>query len=343
MSKETSTAAGRFQTSLVVDAHVHPADYLPGFAATAFRWLNRRTVPPPFFLDQLSSAGVDMVVANAVGDRAVTAWWGRPPWLAVEKQLYRIRAQAEHAHAVVATSAYSVRETFERGRAAVVLGLEGGDGVGLKLSRIDELFRWGVRLLVPVHLRDNQIGTTCLPWHRYLGIPSMPQRRKRGLTKFGCDVIRRMNSLGMIIDVSHSDTATLRDVTELTQRPVIASHAGSRGVEDFERFLDDGEIRAVAGTGGLVGLWPYRYKGHGATDFDTLMRHARHIADLAGAAHLCLGTDINGVPGMIAGYRGAEDVRLIPGHLRSAGFNQEEIEGIMGENFMRVFEQVVPR
>ena len=151
-----------------------------------------------------------------------------------------------------------------------------------------------------------------------------------------------MNSLGMIIDVSHSDTATLKDIAEMTMQPVIASHSGSRKIEEFERFLHDEEILAIAKTGGLVGLWPYRYKGHGAADFDELMRHAQHVAELVGPAHLCLGTDINGVPGMMVGYHGEGDVGLIAEHLSASGFNQDEVEGIMGGNFMRLFEQVLP-
>lgn len=332
----------RFHAGIVVDTHVHTLDYLPAFAASAFRWFIRDTVPPPFFLDQLSSAGVDVVVANGVGDRTVTAWWGRPPWRAVREELRRISAEVERAHATVATSAAEVRQAFGAGQTAVILGMEGADGIGTDISRVDELFSWGVRLIIPVHLRDNQIGTTCLPWNRYVGVPFFHPRRARGLTEFGGAVIERMNQLGIIIDVSHSDGATLHDIAAHSRSPIIASHAGARSVEDFERFLDDDEIRAIARTGGLVGLWPYRYNGHGAADFDALMRHARHIADLVGAAHLCLGTDINGVPGMLAGYRGEKDVWLIAEHLKSSGFSQDEVEGIMGGNFVRVFEQVVP-
>jgi microsomal dipeptidase-like Zn-dependent dipeptidase len=332
----------RFHSGIVVDAHIHTMDYLPAFAASAFRWFIRDTVPPRFFLDQLSSAGVDVVVANGVGDRTATAWWGRAPWRAVREELRRITAAAERAHATVATSAAEVRQAFAAERTAVILGLEGADGIGANISRVDELFRWGVRLVIPVHLRDNQIGTTCLPWNRYVGLPFFRPRRARGLTEFGGVVVERMNQRGIVIDVSHSDDATLHDIAAHSRSPIMASHAGARSVEDFARFLDDDEIRAIARTGGLVGLWPYRYKGHGAADFDALMRHARHIADLVGAAHLCLGTDINGVPGVLTGYRGEKGVWMIAGYLKSSGFSQDEVEGIIGGNFMRVFEQVAP-
>ena len=152
-----------------------------------------------------------------------------------------------------------------------------------------------------------------------------------------------MNSLGMIIDVSHSDATTTLDTAKRTRRPIVASHAGTRRIEDFERFLDDSEIVAIAETAGLVGLWPYHYGGHGPRDLDALMRYARYIADLVGTAHLCIGTDINGVPGMLAGFRRVNDVQLIAESLISAGFGADDLAGIMGGNFMRVFEQAVPR
>jgi microsomal dipeptidase-like Zn-dependent dipeptidase len=342
MPEETGTGEGRIQTGIVVDAHVHTMDYLPRFASSLFRRALRRTVPPPFFLDQLPSAGVDAVVANAVGDRVATAWWGRPPWRAIQEQLRRIRREAAGAHIELARSAAQVWKAFESGHMSVILGLEGGDGIGRDLSRLDKLYEWGVRFLVPVHLRDNQIGTTRLPWQSYMRIPRIPRRRSRGLTEFGYSVIDRMNSLGMIIDVSHSDATTVLDIAKRTRRPIVASHAGARRIEDFERFLDDSEIVAIAETGGLVGLWPYHYGGHGPRDLNALMRHARYIADLVGAAHLCMGTDINGVPGMMAGFQRENDVRLIAEYLMLAGFGADDLAGIMGGNFMRVFEQAVP-
>src|SRR5215831_1344774 len=112
---------------------------------------------------------------------------------------------------------------------AAVLGIALGDCIGLHLSRLDDLFQWGVRLIVPVHLRNNYIGTACLPWQSYVGMPEIPHlRRHEGLTKFGYAVIDRMNSLGIVIDVSHSDTATLHDIAKRTRHPIIASHAGAR-------------------------------------------------------------------------------------------------------------------
>ena len=102
----------------------------------------------------------------------------------------------------------------------------------------------------------------------------------------------------------------------------------------------DDAIRAVAGTGGVIGLWPYFMRGKGTPTLEALAAHARHIADLVGAEHVCLGTDMNGVPGLADGYRSEKDVPLITKHLSRTGFSDAEVDGIMGENFLRVLEAV---
>jgi membrane dipeptidase len=149
----------------------------------------------------------------------------------------------------------------------------------------------------------------------------------------------RLNGLGILVDASHADSATLHDIVATTSHPIVASHAGAKKIEAFDRFLDDAEILAVAGTGGLIGLWPYHYHGHGPADIDNLMRHARHIADLTSPEHLCIGTDMNGVPGVMDGYRSERDLRFIAERL-ATNFGSEDVDRIMGGNFMRVFAKV---
>ena len=81
-------------------------------------------------------------------------------------------------------------------------------------------------------------------------------------------------------------------------------------------------------------------RGKGTPTLDALAAHARHIADLVGAEHVCLGTDMNGVPGLAEGYRGEKDVPVIAKYLSAAGFSDTDVEGIMGENFLRVLSEV---
>jgi membrane dipeptidase len=99
-------------------------------------------------------------------------------------------------------------------------------------------------------------------------------------------------------------------------------------------------LRAIASTGGVVGLWPYCHRGHGVRDVADLVGHARHVADLVGPQHLCIGTDMNGVPGHMAGYRDERDLPLVTAALLDGGFSADEVRGILGANALRVLDAV---
>lgn len=325
-------------TALVVDTHTHSTTMLPRLAATAYHSVLRRR-PPDVGLGEVGEGGVDAIVAKAVGDPIVTRWHLRSPFQAVQNQLAAIKEESARARGQVVRTAAEVRSTAADNALAVILGLEGADCIGSDLGLLARLADDGVRVIVPVHLGDNQIGTTCLPWQKYVG-PLPVRRQDVGLTAFGVEVVKAMNELGVVIDGSHADERTLFGMVEHSSAPVICSHAGARAVSSFERYLSDDAIRAVAGTGGVIGLWPYFMRGKGTPTLDAVAAHARYIADLVGADRVCLGTDMNGVPGLAEGYRSERDVPLIAKHLSTAGFSDAEVDGIMGENFLRVLEAV---
>src|SRR5438270_8369534 len=201
--------------ALVVDVHTHGTALLPQPARGLYRLVNRLTMPPDVGFVELAAAGVDAVVAKAVGDPIVTRWHRGGAWAAVLAQLERLRADARRAGARVLSSAAEVRAARDEGRTAVILGLEGADAIGDDLGRLDHLRQLGVRVVVPVHLGDNQLGTTCLPWQRYVGPLPLGRRRPPGLTPFGRVAVGRMFELGMVVDVSHADSKTLLDIVDL--------------------------------------------------------------------------------------------------------------------------------
>jgi membrane dipeptidase len=149
-----------------------------------------------------------------------------------------------------------------------------------------------------------------------------------------------MNDLGILVDVSHADRQTTFDIIETSRQPVIASHSGARACHDFARYLTDDEAVAVAATGGLIGLWPYFHRGHGMGDVHDWTAHARHLAGLVGPKYLCIGTDMNGVPGVMSGYRDESDFPVLLEGLRQAGLSEAEIAGVAGDNFVRIFDAV---
>ena len=221
----------------------------------------------------------------AVGDPVVTRWYRGHPWNAVDRQLEDITLQIQRAGGRLVRTAADIRAAHG-GPPVALLGVEGADAIG---HDVDGLDRWrdrAVRVVTIVHLADNQIGTTSLPWQRYVGPLPVRRRVDEGLSPFGGRVVDRMNALGMVIDLAHADARTLLDVVDRTTAPVVATHSGARARQDFPRFLTDAEVRAIAGTGGAVGLWPYHYRGKGARDIADLVAHARHVAGLVGPQHV---------------------------------------------------------
>jgi microsomal dipeptidase-like Zn-dependent dipeptidase len=326
--------------SLVLDLHTHGPGFVPQPFRTVWRGVTIRA-PAEVGFDVLRRAGVDAVVAKAVGDPIVTRWYvGRNPWDAVEAQLVLIERQAGDAGALVVQSVEGLTQARARGVPAVVLGVEGADAVGRDVDRIDAWHERGVRVIVLVHLRDNALGTTCLPWQRYAGPLPVRHHASPGLSPIGARVVKRMNQLGVMVDVAHADRATLLDIVDVATAPVVSSHTGARALQDFPRYLTDDELRAIASTGGVVGLWPYRARRFGVRSISDLVTHARHIAETVGAEHLAVGTDMNGVPGVMAGFADETDLPKLTAALLDGGFDNREVEGILGANALRVLGRV---
>ena len=326
--------------SFVLDLHTHGPGFVPRPFRAVWRGVTVRA-PAEVGFDVLPRAGVDAAVAKAVGDPIVTRWYvGRSPWEAVEAQLSLIERQAAEAGAVIARSLDDLTAARARGVPAVMLGVEGADAVGNEVDRIDAWHERGVRVIVLVHLRDNTLGTTCLPWQHYAGPVPVRRHASPGLSPTGARVVERMNRLGVMVDVAHADRATLLGVVDVATAPVVSSHSGARAVQDFARYLADDELRAIASTGGVVGLWPYRARRVGVHTIDDLIAHGRHIAGTIGPEHLAIGTDMNGVPAVMAGYEGESDLPKLTAALLDGGFDDREVEGILGANALRVLARV---
>src|SRR5262249_19981327 len=194
--------------SFVLDLHTHG----PGFVPQPFRSVWRGVTvgaPAEVGFDALRKGGVDAAVAKAVGDPIVTRWYvGRSPWDAVEAQLARIERQANGAGAPVVGSVDGLAEAQAQGTPAIVLGVEGADAIGRDVDRIDAWHERGVRVIVLVHLRDNLLGTTCLPWQRYAGPLPVRRHTAPGLRPLGLRVVGRMNRVCLLVETAPRVRAT---------------------------------------------------------------------------------------------------------------------------------------
>src|SRR2546422_7126092 len=141
------------------------------------------------------------------------------------------------------TSADEVRAAAARGHIAALLGVEGGHAIENSLDKLDSLYALGVRYMTLTWNNGND----------WAGASTDPHRAG-GLTAFGKRVVRRMNELGMLVDVSHVSDSTFWDVVATSSRPVIASHSACRALAHHPRNLTDEQLQAIARTGGVVGI-----------------------------------------------------------------------------------------
>ena len=181
-------------------------------------------------------------------------------------------------------------------------------------------------MMAPTHFFDNDIGGSA---H---GVA------KGGLTDKGREMIRRMEAKKMIVDVAHASPRTIDDVLAIATRPVVVSHTGVKGTCDNTRNLSDDQLKAIAQTGGVIGIgfWDTAVCG---TDAKAIAKALRYTADLVGVDHVALGSDNDGAvtaPFDITGVVEITDA------LMQEGFNDEDIAKIMGGNTLRVLKELLP-
>ena len=191
-----------------------------------------------------------------------------------------------------------------------------------------------------------------------LGDGVWENRTKGGLTRFGVEVIREMNRLGMVVDLAHINCEGFFQALEAAEAPLIVSHANACGMLDNPRNLAADQIKAIAAQGGLVGILalPERVTKKGAA-LEDLLRHLDYMVKLVGAEHIALGLDFVKYDGprtlkdrhhplrepeLIKDFEEVEDLpKLVDGLIRR-GYHENEIALILGGNYLRVLKKILP-
>ena len=214
---------------------------------------------------------------------------------------------------------YLERRKSEQAITAGLLGIEGAHALDQDLANIDALFDAGFRMMAPTHFFDNDLAGSA---H---GV------EKGGLSEKGREMVRRMEAKRMIVDLAHASAKTIEDVLAIATRPVVVSHTGVKATCDNTRNLSDEQIRAIARTGGVIGIgyWDTAVCGQDAA---AIARAIRHTASLVGVQHVALGSDYDGA---IPAPFDTTGVVQITDALLAEGFSEADIEKIMGGNVIR--------
>ena len=204
-----------------------------------------------------------------------------------------------------------------------LLSIEGLQNLEGNIANLDDLHSAGFRMASLTHFFDTDLAG------------SMHGVKKGGLTDKGRAVVRRMEELGMVVDIAHCSHACVADILAMARRPVLSSHGGVQATCKVNRNLTDEEIRGVAKTGGVIGIgyWDGAICSTSPRDAAKAMKHVR---DLVGIDHVALGSD----------YDGATTVRFdtsqlvqVTQALMDEGFSEDEIRAVMGGNSLRVLRE----
>ncbi len=320
----------------IIDAHAHPDRYVHNSHPTD----NTST------LEAIKKLGMVASCFAAVGD-SVFLSQGRVPGTEYHNTKTQLEwwlkgiVKSEKVRLVLkATDIPAVLEG--ENRPGAILAIEGGDALKGGPETVNEFYRMGVRIITLIHYRNNEIGDTMRMWRNLSPGPS-----SNGLTPSGRKVVERMQDLGIVVDVAHAHTATLRQIADMSSKPLIDSHTNPCSIEDPSqcgRSRTWKEMEWIAKTGGVVCTWPLAYT-RGATTRITFSDWAKEILEMKnrlGIEHVGLGTDGGGsLPGLIEGYRYIADLSKLAKTMQEVGLSHDEMAAYMGGNFLRVLRSAI--
>ncbi len=242
----------------------------------------------------------------------------------------RERVERSGGSAVLCSTPEEAISNSRLGKKIIMPAIENGYAIGKDLSNIEKFRQAGVVYMTLCHNGDNDICDSA----RGAG-------ENDGLSAFGRDVVREMNRVGMMIDLSHASEKSFYDALEASSVPVVCSHSSCRALCNHPRNLTDDQLRAITAKGGVVQLT--MYKGflveEGDATLDDFLRHLEHAIKVAGINHVGIGTDFDG-DGTIAGCSDASQVINLTRELIRRGYSAASIKKIWGDNWLRVMETV---
>lgn len=227
---------------------------------------------------------------------------------------------------------FEADSVIQQNKIAAVIGVEGGHHIENSIDKLVNLYNAGMRYMT-------------ITWNNSTDWAVSAQDSRSttvGLNDFGKQVIRTMDSLGIIIDVSHTGIKTIQDILQETQNPIVATHSGVRALRNHYRNLYDWQIQDIANSGGVIGVvfYPYFLNGSSNAGIQDVIAHIDYIKNLVGIDYVAIGSDFDGIEVVPLGLEDTSKFPNLTEALFDHGYTKEEVEKILYKNFKRVFEQV---
>jgi membrane dipeptidase len=277
-----------------------------------------------------------------------------------EIDAYDAHIKAHQDRFAKATKAADVDTATDRNRIALLYSTQNTTPLGDEVERLRVLYDMGVRIIQLTYNTRNLVGDGCL------------ERTNSGLSTFGLALVERMNAMGVLVDVSHCGMATTMEGITASSKPVAITHAGCKAVYDHPRNKTDEALRALADRGGVIGIYqinPYLGPNERNT-LDDYLRHVDHAVRAAGVDHVGIGSDrehrripdtpeekqklvdelsrLRPVtaatfrwPFLLSELNHPRRMETIGAGLRARGYASDDVDKILGGNFLRLFREVI--
>ena len=218
----------------------------------------------------------------------------------------------------------------QQGKKSIMLGIENGYALEGKLENLRHFAERGIVYMTLCHNGDNDICDS-----------ARGSQTHGGVSSFGREVIKEMNRLGIMVDLSHAAESSFYDALELSETPIVCSHSSCRALCDHPRNLTDDQMRALAQKGGVMQVTLYNgfLVKEGQATIEDAMRHLEHAIKVMGIDHVGLGTDFDG-DGGICGLANSSELLQFTRQLLARDYSEQDIQKIWGGNFLRVMKQV---
>ena len=230
----------------------------------------------------------------------------------------------------LALTAADVQRIFESGRIASLIGMEGGHSIDGSLATLRMFHSLGARYMTLTH-------STNIAW----ADSGTDTPKLGGLSKFGEEVVREMNRLGMLVDLSHTSPETMQDAIRVSQAPVIFSHSNARALREHGRNVPDDVLKLLRSNGGMVmaTFVPGFLTAEPKATLAHVADHMDHIRKVAGADHVGIGGDFDGITAVPAGLEDVSKYPALTAELLRRGWPEEDVKKALGLNVLRVMRR----
>ena len=262
-------------------------------------------------------------------------------WRTFQRNLDRLVALVRRSRGQleVVTDAAEYRAARARGAHAVLISIQGANALDAAPEGWRSLPEGLVVRATLVHLTNSRLGTTNSPLSR--------MRRSKGLSDAGRRIVEQMNAARAFVDLAHIHPTSFWDAVQVHDKtqPLIATHTGVQGVRRHWRNLDDAQLRAIAETGGVIGVIynaPFLQRAGGPKDGAMVVEHMEHVVRVAGEGAVALGTDYDGAIVPPPDLAGGESYPRLVQHMLDRNWSVERVKAALGENFLRSLAELRP-